>query len=255
MVAGEERRLDAAEDDCAILEEFLALGWKPTHQLQAVAHTESQEFLVGAAHQPHHVQAAVCRDGPAQEREFRAGLAVDVEYAHRSRAHFEDGVIGVVLRHHFVHERPRGHDQAVRARSQRRHAKPHACDVTSVGKPHLFRCDDAAIRFHGYGRPLASRASHGERGLDQRGGPCQHAGRDCHALHGDVVRESLLPHANCVHGHAARPQGEQRGGQVAGPVVRAIRHHDDAGERHASQVLARDVEGTRQVRSAASTRE
>src|SRR5258708_5800788 len=70
LLARKERRFHAAKDDCAILKQLLARGWEATDQLQTVAHAQPQILPIRAAHETHHLNAAVARDGAAATREL-----------------------------------------------------------------------------------------------------------------------------------------------------------------------------------------
>src|SRR5437870_2373446 len=74
LITREESGFDAAENDCAILEELFALDRKSTDQLEAVLHAKTQVLAICAPHEANHLKTAVfCYRAP-QEGEFRARL-------------------------------------------------------------------------------------------------------------------------------------------------------------------------------------
>ena len=255
MVAGKERRLNAAENDRAILEQLFALRWKSAHQLQAVAHAESQKLPVRAAHQPDDVKIAVCGHRASQKGEFRSRFAFEVENARRPGPHLEHGVKGVVFGDRFVGEGSRDHQQAIRAGQERWHPQSHPRDVATVGKANLLCGNDAPICLHRHGRLLSARAAHRDRRFDQHRRSRQHGRRRGDPLDGDIACEALLTDTHCVHRHAPCPEREERGTQIPAAVVRPVGDDDDAGEGHPRQILSRDVECTGEIGAASASGE
>ena len=242
LVAGEERRLDAAEDDSAILKQLFAREGKASHHLEAVTHAEAQKFFFGAAHQAYDLEAAVVLHRAPQEGELGARLAVEKENARGAWPNFEHGVVRIVLGDRLARDRPRANGEPIRGWCKRRHAQADTRDVARIGERDLFRGDDAPVRFDRDRRLLAARAANADGRFDQHRGSGEHAGGRRDALHRYVAREAFLAHAYRVDRHPTRPQRKQCGPQIAAAVVRAIGHDDHPGEGHAGQILTRHVE-------------
>ena len=97
LVAGEGRRLDAAEHQAAILEQLVARLREAADELLGVVDLEPQVLVVGGALQHHQLQLLVVGQRPAQELHLEARLALEVEDLLAPIAHVDEHVAGVVL--------------------------------------------------------------------------------------------------------------------------------------------------------------
>src|SRR5690606_37186387 len=79
LFAREETRLDAADDEGAVLEEFLAGDRKPALEFLAVIDVQAEELVLGRPLQNDELQLFVVRDRPTHELDFETRLALEVQ--------------------------------------------------------------------------------------------------------------------------------------------------------------------------------
>ena len=242
LITGEERRLDAAEDDGPELEQLFAPRREAIDQLHAVAHAEPKELVLGASHQPHDLHRAVAGDGPPKEGELGSRLPFDIEHPRRPRANVEHRAVFVVLRHELTLDRSSSHREPVAAGRHRGHAQPRPHHVAAPREGNLFARDDLPVCLRRQRRLLTTGAANTDRRVDQHRRAREHARRRRDADDREISAEPLLAHANGVDGNPSRLESEDRRAEVATGVVCAVGHHDDTRDRQAAEVGAHAVE-------------
>ena len=127
-------------------------------------------------------------------------------------------------------------------------AHPHGPGLAVRGQLHVLRADDAPLVLDLDGHRFAAVAAVGDHELDGQRGAAQHAARRGHTAQLDVALELLAAQPDGEDRHARRLQRQQRLAQAALEVVRAVAHHDQAGQRHARQLVVRPLERPPEVR-------
>ena len=103
--------------------------------------------------------------------------------------------------------------------------------------------DDAAAVEHVEGERLAGVAVAGHHRVEQQRRAGEHGARRGDPAHLDVALGGLAPDADGEDRHARGLQRQQRRLERAAAGVGAVADHDQAGQRHAGQLLAGVIEG------------
>ena len=255
LVGGEVIRLDAAQDNGAVLEQFFTGPGESTDQILRVLDADPHEFVFGGSLQHGHLQILVVLDGASDELEFPAWLALEVQDLLACVFDDDQRVPLVVLGDHFV--RARGHAETEQTRTGVRCREPDSYGgrLAVGGECDLLVGDDPALVFHLDAHGLARIAVLRQQDVDDQCGTLQDRPRRIHSAELNVTAVVLTAQADCEHRNTGCLKRNQRIGQLDTGVVCAVRDHHHSRERHPSQFLVCAGECLSQVGSRAVERQ
>ncbi len=248
LVAGEGRRLDAAEDETAVLEELVAGLGEAAHEFLGVVDLEAQVLVVGGALQHDELQLLVVGEGAAQELHLEARLAFEVEDLLAPVAHVDEHVAGVVLGQQLARLRRHAEGEDARARLRRGEAHAHRGGLAVGAERDRLAADDLAAVEHVEGQRLSGVAVRRDDGVEQQRGAGQHRARRGDPADLDVLLGGVAADADGEDRHARGLEREQRRLQRRAARVGAVAHDHEPGQRHAGQLPPGFVERGGQTR-------
>ena len=238
LLGRERRRLDAAQNESAILEELFARLGKAGDQLVGVRDGLTVVLVLGRPGQRHHLQVLVVFDRAAHELVLEARLAFVVEGLLGAIVDLDQRVARVVLRHLLACLRRDLELEEARARLRRGEAHFHRRRFALRRQRHLLRADDAPVVFDAERHGLAAVAGLRQHDVDDERRALEDRPRRLDARHLDVVRETLLADADGEHRNRSRFQAGERLVDRGVGRVGAVRHHHEAGQRQPGELVA-----------------
>ena len=237
LIGREVVRLDAAEDETAVLEQLGAGARKAAGQIVRAVDIEPHELVLGGPLQDGDLQVLVVLDRPAQELDLETRLALEVENLVAPIVDRDQRLADVVLRHHLALLRRDPEGEEPRSGLARGEAQAHGLELTVAEQRNVLGPDDPPLVLHLDRHRPAGVAPVGDHDVRDERAAAQHAARRLHPAELDVALVRLAAQTDREDRYPGRLNRQQRLFELPAGVVGPVGHDHEPGQRHVGQLV------------------
>ena len=248
LIGREVVRLDAAEDEAAVLKQLGAGAREAAGQIVRPVDVEPHELVLGGPLQDGDLQVLVVLDRAAEELDLETRLALEVEDLVAPIVDRDQRLADVVLRHHLALLRRDPESEEARAGLARGEAQPDGLQLTVAEQRDVLGPDDAPLVLDLDGHRPSGVPAVGHHDVGDERAAAQHAARGLHPAELDVALVRLAAEADREDRHAGGLNRQQRLFELFTGVVGAVAHDHETGQRHVGQLVVGAGERLPQVR-------
>ena len=223
----EEAGLDAPEDEPAVAEELLARAREAAGELVGVVHVQAQELVRRGALEDDHLEVLVLLDRAAEKLHLEARLALEVEDLLALAADLHQHLPAVVALDALARGGRDPERDAPRSHLVGGESDPGDHGLAVLAQLHLLAGEHASVVLDLERDRLARVAALSDHDVHHDGAAQQHRARRLHPVELHVGRERILAEAHREDRDRRGLQGDERFGEHASAVVRAVAHDHD----------------------------